>query len=301
MIPKYDKIMYRYQSSLCIHPGLHRYLLEVDKDFDDPHIKCTTTQSRENYCMIDGKVYPCISNPTTWYDFEICQIPLKFKHIPGRTITRMPDKKLIWAVGKSNEIVPYIIAHNNVRLCIEMLEGCLITITRNYIYVSELVKEEEKMPPRINANDIWYSNFDAHFTVSTKIVPEIERVIFNYPATIVIWKDDTKTVVKCGENDQYDEETGLALCIAKKALGNKGNWYNEFKKHLPESNNAILAKITKAARKANFKKFDRDQINRVIRMIESACNSPFRFPVILNLDDAEAVKDVLKQVMASIS
>ncbi len=27
--------------------------------------------------------------------------------------------------------------------------------------------------------------------------PDIEKVIFNDPATIVIWKDKTKTVVKC--------------------------------------------------------------------------------------------------------
>lgn len=65
-------------------------------------------------------------------------------------------------------------------------------------------------------------------------VPEIKKVIFNDPATIILWSDETKTVVKCGENDIYDPEKGLAMAIAKKALGNKGNYYNEFKKWLPE-------------------------------------------------------------------
>lgn len=64
--------------------------------------------------------------------------------------------------------------------------------------------------------------------------PEIDRVIFNNPATIVIWKDGTKTVVKCQENDTYSEEIGLAMCIAKKYLGNSGNFNEVFKKWIPE-------------------------------------------------------------------
>lgn len=66
------------------------------------------------------------------------------------------------------------------------------------------------------------------------ILPEIKNVIFNDPATIVLWTDGTKTVVKCQEDDLYSEEVGLALCIAKKALGNKGNFNNVFKKWIPE-------------------------------------------------------------------
>ena len=65
-------------------------------------------------------------------------------------------------------------------------------------------------------------------------IPTIKDVIFNGPATIVIWADDTKTVVKCQEGDTLDPEKGLAMAIAKKALGNKGNFNDEFKKWLPE-------------------------------------------------------------------
>lgn len=65
-------------------------------------------------------------------------------------------------------------------------------------------------------------------------LPEIKNVIFNEPATIVLWKDGTKTVVKCQEGDEYSKYTGLALCIAKKALGNKGNFNETFKKWIPE-------------------------------------------------------------------
>ena len=64
--------------------------------------------------------------------------------------------------------------------------------------------------------------------------PAIKKVIFNDPATIVIWSDDTKTVVKCQPGDTYSEELGLAMCISKKFLGNKGNFNEVFKKWLPE-------------------------------------------------------------------
>ena len=56
-----------------------------------------------------------------------------------------------------------------------------------------------------------------------------KKVIFNYPATIVLWNDGTKTVVKCGDDEIWDPEKGLAMCIAKKAFGNKGNYWNTIK------------------------------------------------------------------------
>ena len=65
------------------------------------------------------------------------------------------------------------------------------------------------------------------------LLPGIVKVIFNDPATIVFWKDGSKTVTKCGEMDIYDPEKGLAMCFAKRLLGNEGNYYNVFKQWLP--------------------------------------------------------------------
>lgn len=64
-------------------------------------------------------------------------------------------------------------------------------------------------------------------------LPSIKNVIFNDPATIVFWTDGTKTVVKA-QDEAYDPEKGMAMAIAKKALGNQGNYCNVFKKWLPE-------------------------------------------------------------------
>lgn len=80
--------------------------------------------------------------------------------------------------------------------------------------------------------------------LNSRSVPEIERVIFAEPATIVFWADGVKTVVKCQDGDVYDPELGLAMAISKRAMGNTGNYNNVFKKWLPKSEpiyaNAIL-------------------------------------------------------------
>lgn len=61
----------------------------------------------------------------------------------------------------------------------------------------------------------------------------IKNVIFSDPATVVIWADGSKTVVKA-KNEDYDPEKGLAMAIAKKFLGNEGWYYDIFKKWLPK-------------------------------------------------------------------
>lgn len=66
----------------------------------------------------------------------------------------------------------------------------------------------------------------------------IKKVIFNPPATIIIWDDNTKTVVKAQEDEPYDPEKGMAMCIAKHIYGDCGSYYNVFsewlKAYVPE-------------------------------------------------------------------
>ena len=70
-----------------------------------------------------------------------------------------------------------------------------------------------------------------------KLDDKIKRVVFNPPATVILWKDKTKTVVKCGPNEIYDPEKGFAMALVKKQLGNKGNYNELFKKWLKENRN----------------------------------------------------------------
>ena len=83
---------------------------------------------------------------------------------------------------------------------------------------------------------------DGSVTLKGKIQEEplkrnnnIKDVIFNEPATIVFWKDGTKTIVKCKKTDYWDKEKGLAMAICKKYFGNKGNFNDIFKKYVDEN------------------------------------------------------------------
>lgn len=59
----------------------------------------------------------------------------------------------------------------------------------------------------------------------------IRKVIFNDPATVVLWSDGTKTVVKCGPEDTFDMEKGLAMAIVKKMAGNDNRFHKVFKQY----------------------------------------------------------------------
>lgn len=61
----------------------------------------------------------------------------------------------------------------------------------------------------------------------------IKKVIFNDPATIILWHDGTKTVVKTQNGEKYDPEKGMAMAISKKCFGNAWEYYSIFKKWVP--------------------------------------------------------------------
>lgn len=60
----------------------------------------------------------------------------------------------------------------------------------------------------------------------------IKKVIYNNPATIILWEDGTKTVVKVQDGDVYSKELGFAMCVSKKFFGNQSNFNNVFKKYV---------------------------------------------------------------------
>ena len=66
-------------------------------------------------------------------------------------------------------------------------------------------------------------------SVLTNGRPRIKKVIFHDPATIVYWKDGTKTVVKCKEDEEFDKWTGLAMAHMKKIY--KDDFHSIFKEY----------------------------------------------------------------------
>lgn len=86
-------------------------------------------------------------------------------------------------------------------------------------------------PVRIARQDKTFANYCAnddsvaHKTFSFGELWEfkhlkIVKVIYNKPATIVFWSDNTKTVVVCDKKDKYDPEKGFFIACTKKLFGN---------------------------------------------------------------------------------
>ena len=109
----------------------------------------------------------------------------------------------------------------------------------NSVYgVSMFEKEEEPMPTNTPNDFIFKLINNGGLIIRTRRqinTQRIKKVIFNDPATIVFWSDGSKTVVKCGGNDTFDPEKGLAMAISKKFFDNTGYYYDVFKKWLPKN------------------------------------------------------------------
>ena len=97
-------------------------------------------------------------------------------------------------------------------------------------YIEKIEKEKTKEMCHISSREI-REVIDRLNSTAKPADPTIKDVIFNDPATIVMWSDGTKTVVKA-EGESFDPEKGLAMAISKKNLGNKYDYYNTFKRWL---------------------------------------------------------------------
>ena len=103
--------------------------------------------------------------------------------------------------------------------------------------VIELYKKERE----------YFMNYVKYRTTNPIKVPhEIKDVIFNPPATIVFWKDGTKTVVKAQNGEAFDPEKGLAMAFFKKMHGNTGRfnniihtWVRDYKPEEKEPHNTL--------------------------------------------------------------
>ena len=58
---------------------------------------------------------------------------------------------------------------------------------------------------------------------------EVDRVIFNGPVTVIVWKDGSKTKTRCQDGDVYSRETGFLMCVAKRVFP---NWRDVMAKHV---------------------------------------------------------------------
>ena len=100
----------------------------------------------------------------------------------------------------------------------------------NKISDSSIYNYMEEYDKAIGALETYYSYYQCP-------IPEIKNIIFNPPATIVFWNDNTKTVVKCQNDEAFDPEKGITMAFFKKMHGNKGHYFEEIKKWTEKDGN----------------------------------------------------------------
>lgn len=129
---------------------------------------------------------------------------------------------------------------------------------RNYVGYEVTIQSfnsDENNRPSYYLDDIPYKWDERGLLLIDSEDDNIKNVIFNDPATIVLWEDGTKTVVKCQDGDTYSKELGLAMCISKKYLGNKGNFNEVFKKWIPDEKPFTEEELIKIVANIDFSKF----------------------------------------------
>lgn len=109
-----------------------------------------------------------------------------------------------------------------------------VTLDRNSLLLHPSISAELSTSVLPNTWSPTELAMDLQDHLNKKSVPEIKKVIFNPPATIILWSDNTKTVVKCQDGDEFNHEHGLAMAIVKKMYGNTGKYCEIFKKWVPE-------------------------------------------------------------------
>ena len=77
---------------------------------------------------------------------------------------------------------------------------------------------------RLDTGDYSFYVFDTRYLVKVSSATDswshnlVKKVIINEPATIIIWGDNSKTVVKCMESETFDPEKGIAMAYMKHVM-----------------------------------------------------------------------------------
>lgn len=152
---------------------------------------------------------------------------------------------------------------NEVRL---IVNGNVVKPLTSELSVERREYDDVKISSRISYNDFCNAirrPVDTNHS-TPKNTLSIKQVVFNPPATIVIWSDGSKTVVKA-ENEPFDKEKGLAMAICKRTSGNKGNYFEVFKKYCHEECEPDLANVEPVTLKSMG--------NSTVETIKALCDS----------------------------
>ena len=159
----------------------------------------------------------------------------KFSNINKDDCHWLINPEHFYKICETYEMMGFGIERNANRMIINGIDVLFtddLIVEKEYpLYRIELVYKKPILHHIYANNNLFFSPSD----ININNIPEIKKVIFNDPATIVYWKDGTKTVVKCQKGDVFDSEKGFAMAFLKKCWGNKGNFNDKLIKIMKEA------------------------------------------------------------------
>lgn len=86
-------------------------------------------------------------------------------------------------------------------------------------YEKQCVEELDDCSGDCEHCDLFMDDDDDESELNMWGIPDIDRVVFSGPATIVFWTDGTKTVVKCMDGEKFERYAGFMAACMKKMFG----------------------------------------------------------------------------------
>lgn len=128
--------------------------------------------------------------------------------------------------------------------CMRFVHGAQGLLTSDLRYARRPLLSQDEIDAMIYAHPVYATHALGEWGGARpgKLVPTPKQVIFSGPKTIVIWPDDTKTIVSVGEGDEYDEYDGFCAAIVKKMFGST----HRAKKFLDSIKSKQVPKVKKA-------------------------------------------------------
>lgn len=100
-------------------------------------------------------------------------------------------------------------------------------------------------------------------------VPDIDQVIFSGPATVILWEDGEKTMVKCAEDQTYDKYSGFCAAVCKRLFGSSTAVKKLIEDRDPEVRRQRLEEIRKAQAEEHRAKERAAQAKKILRDLEA--------------------------------
>ena len=104
--------------------------------------------------------------------------------------------------------------------------------------------------------------------IADKLRLMVDKIYLNGSHTCVVWRDGTKTVVNCADEDYYDEYAAFTAALAKRIYGNN----TALKRMLAKKTVVQKPLPGNGRREIEYFKFDTESISSVLRAARDRLN-----------------------------